>query len=69
MSVKPHLSWFETTLNYWIMVERYPNLKEEVGDLIPDCETSSLIDYEINDGHRRSFSVICANLELALHAV
>ena len=51
------------------MVERYPNLKEEVGDLIPDCETSSLIDYEINDGHRRSFSVICANLELSLHAV
>ena len=23
----------ETTLNYWMMVERYPNLKEEVSDL------------------------------------
>jgi hypothetical protein len=27
-----------------MMVERYPNLKEEVGDLIPDCEISSLLD-------------------------
>jgi hypothetical protein len=26
------------TLNYWMMVERYPNIKEEVGGLIPDCE-------------------------------
>ena len=26
-----HQHWYETTLNYWMMVERYPNLKEEVG--------------------------------------
>jgi hypothetical protein len=26
------------------MVERYPNLKKEVGDSIPDSETSSLLD-------------------------
>jgi hypothetical protein len=36
------MDWSETTLNYWMMVERYPNLKEEVGGLIPNCEISSL---------------------------
>jgi hypothetical protein len=36
--------WFEMTLNYWMMVERYPNLKEEVGGSISGCETSSLLD-------------------------
>jgi hypothetical protein len=33
----------EMTLNCWIMVERYPNLKEEVGGSIPGCEISSLL--------------------------
>jgi hypothetical protein len=28
---------------YWMMVERYPNLKEEFGS-IPECEISSLLD-------------------------
>ena len=32
------------TLKYWMMVERYPNLKEQVGGLIPGCEISSLLD-------------------------
>jgi hypothetical protein len=32
------------TLNHWMMVERYPNLKEEVGGSIPRCEISSLLD-------------------------
>jgi hypothetical protein len=32
------------TLNYWMMVERYPNLREEVGNSIPGCEISSLLD-------------------------
>jgi hypothetical protein len=32
------------TLNYWMMMERYPNLKEEVGGLTPNCEISSLLD-------------------------
>ena len=27
-----------------MMVERYPNLEEEVGGLIPDYEISSLLD-------------------------
>ena len=34
----------EMALNYWMMVEGYPNLKEEVGDSIPGCEISSLLD-------------------------
>ena len=36
--------WSEMTLNYQIIVEGYPNLKEEVGGSIPDCEISSLLD-------------------------
>ena len=32
------------TLNYRVMVEGYPNLKEEVGGLNPGCEISSLLD-------------------------
>ena len=31
------------TLNYWKMMERDPNLKEEVGGSILDCEISSLL--------------------------
>jgi hypothetical protein len=29
-----------------MMVERYPNLKEEVGGSIPDCEIPELLDKE-----------------------
>ena len=36
--------WSEMTLKYWMMVERYPKLKEEVGGSIPDWEISSLLD-------------------------
>jgi hypothetical protein len=36
--------WSETIVDYGMMVERYPNLKEEVDDLIPGCEISSLPD-------------------------
>ena len=32
------------TLNYQVMVEGYPNLKEEVGGSNPGCEISSLLD-------------------------
>ena len=39
--------WFEMILNYWIMVERYPNLKEEVGRSIPSYEISSLLDRKL----------------------
>jgi hypothetical protein len=30
-----------------MMVERNPNLKEEVGGSIPDCEISSLLDIKL----------------------
>ena len=36
--------WSEMTLNYRVMVEGYPNLKEEVGGSNPNCEISSLLD-------------------------
>ena len=31
-------------MNYWMMVESYPNSKEEVGSSIPGCEITSLLD-------------------------
>ena len=34
----------EMTLNDWMMVESYPNLKEEVDGSIPSCEISFLLD-------------------------
>ncbi len=34
----------ETTLNYWMMVKRYPNLKKEVGGSISKCEISVLLE-------------------------
>jgi hypothetical protein len=37
----------ETTLNYLLMMERLPNLKEEVGGLNPDYEISSLPDEKL----------------------
>ena len=42
--------WSETTLNYKMMMERYPNLKEEVGGSIPDCESSSPLDIKLGVG-------------------
>ena len=44
MSSKEQTPRYETTLNYWMMVERYPNLKEEGGGSIPNCEISSVLD-------------------------
>ena len=45
-----NLIWFKMTLNYWMTVERYPNLKEEVGSLIPNYEFSSLLDRNLPGG-------------------
>ena len=45
-----HWKWSKTTLNYWMMVERSPNLKEEVGGSIPGCEYSSLLDKFLPSG-------------------
>ena len=39
---KTSVTWSKMTPNYWMMVERYPNLKEKIGGSIPDCEISSL---------------------------
>jgi hypothetical protein len=44
------------TLNYQMIVERYPNLKEEVGSSIPGCEISSLLDKKL----ARWSTVACA---------
>jgi hypothetical protein len=38
------------TLNYWMMVERYPNLKKEVTVQFPGCEISSLPDGNLPGG-------------------
>ena len=38
---------YETTLNYQMMVERYPNLKDEVGGSTPGCGISSLPDIKL----------------------
>ena len=35
---------FETTLNYRMVVKRYPNLKEEIDGSISGSEISSLLD-------------------------
>ena len=34
-AVKEAWEWSEMTVHYWMMVEGYPNLKEEVGGSIP----------------------------------
>ena len=34
----------EMSQNYWMMVHRYPNLKDEVGGSTPNCEISSLLN-------------------------
>ena len=39
--------WSKTTLKHMMMVERYPNLKEEVGGSIPGCEISFLLDKKL----------------------
>ena len=42
--------WSKTTLHYWMMAERYPSLKEEVGGSIPGCEITSLLDRNLSGG-------------------
>ena len=50
LKLKPGWSRSETTLNCWMMVLRYPNLKEEVGGSFPNCEISSLLDRNLLGG-------------------
>jgi hypothetical protein len=47
MTVKYRGGLSETTLNYRMIVERYPNLKEKVGNSNPGCELSSLPDEKL----------------------
>ena len=48
--MEQQLRRFETTVNYWIMVERYPAFIEEVGGSIPGSEISSLLDKILQGG-------------------
>ena len=57
---KDHQMRSETTLNYWMMVERYPNLKEEVGGSISGCEISSLFDKELAKWSTASYALALA---------
>ena len=42
--------WSEaTTLNYWMMVEIYSNLKAGVGGSIHGCEIASLLESDSSD--------------------
>ena len=36
--------WSEMTLNYQMIMERYPNVKREVGGLNHDCEVFSILN-------------------------
>ena len=53
---------FEMTLNYWMMVERYPNLKEEVGNSILGCEISSLPDGKLVGWSFASYALALARV-------
>ena len=55
--------WSETTLNCWMVVERYPILKEEVGSLIPGYEISSLLDKKLAKWSTasRALALACLN--------
>jgi hypothetical protein len=50
------------TLNYWMMVERYPNLKEEVGGSIPGYEMFSLLDIKLARWSTTSCALVLACL-------
>jgi hypothetical protein len=45
------------TLNYWMMMKRYPNLKEEVGGLTPNRKISSLLDKKLAKWSTTCFGV------------
>ena len=55
--------WSETTLTHWMMVERYPNLKEEVGSSIFGCEISFLLDQKTCQGVNR---LMCFDAHLSI---
>ena len=52
--------WSKTTPNYWMMVERYPNLKEEVGGSILKCEYPLYLTKNLSSGHLLSGALAMA---------
>jgi hypothetical protein len=50
----------DMTLNYSMMVERYPNLKKEVGGSSPECEISSLLDRKLARWSNASYALMLA---------
>ena len=59
--------WSETTLNYWMMLEKYPNLKEEVVGSIPDCEISSPLDRKVTKWSIASCALVAFCLPTHTH--
>jgi hypothetical protein len=51
---------FEMNLNFWMMVERYINLKEEVGGSNVGCEISSLLDGKFARWSTASYALVLA---------
>jgi hypothetical protein len=47
---KPNICWSRTTLNYRMVVERYPNLKEEVDNLIPEVKSPLYLMENLSGG-------------------
>jgi hypothetical protein len=60
MACEKVIIWSKMTLNYRMMVERYPNLKEGVGGSIPGCEISSLLDRKISRWSIASYALALA---------
>ena len=50
LHTKSSWSQSKTTLNYQMMVERYPNLKEEVGSSNLDCESPLYMTGNLSGG-------------------
>ena len=58
--MNPCRTWPKMTLHYWMMVERYPNLNDEVRGSIPSYEISSLLDEKL-----ARWSIVSCALALA----
>ena len=54
------LKFLNMILNYQMMVERYPNLKDEVGGSIPGYEISSLLDGKLVKWSAASYALALA---------
>ena len=50
LNLNHKFAWSGKILNYCMMVERYPNLKEEVGSSIPDSIIFCMLDRNLQGG-------------------